>query len=466
MMRRKSHVLVYAPTVALVDLLLIHLSFAAMFFLEWGRHWSAMASSANSLHPLPYIFVVNVCAMYALDLYANWIRRRKDELVYSILVATVLMFVLTEIILRWEGKPLIPQRLILGAMVLQFFSLSTFRLGLRTWFVSGIGRKRVILLAPDDETAQLLFTKIEECAPEWIDLSGYLLPDRFDDLGDQIALYDAVLMAPKLPAAARIVKKCAELRKEVMVIPAILELSMCGASSLEIDDVLVFNVNPPQLTFGQSAVKRILDICVSAFLLVLTAPIIALAAICIRVTSAGPVIFKQERVGRGGNEFQLYKFRTMIHDAEKESGPVLAQHSDPRVTKVGRLLRATRIDELPQLLNVFAGDMSLIGPRPERKFFVDQFLDSVPAYAVRLAVKPGITGLAQVAGGYSTSVERKLRFDLLYIYNYSLMMDFRILLRTVPVVLNKAKGSASKVSKPPTTIWNQPEECEDSTLVS
>jgi exopolysaccharide biosynthesis polyprenyl glycosylphosphotransferase len=273
-------------------------------------------------------------------------------------------------------------------------------------------------------------------------------------------------MAPKLPTAARIVKKCAELRKEVMVIPAILELSMCGASSLEIDDVLVFNVNPPQLTFGQSAVKRILDICISAFLLVLTAPITALAAICVRFTSTGPVIFKQERVGRGGNEFQLYKFRTMIHDAEKESGPVLAQHSDPRVTKVGRLLRATRIDELPQLLNVFAGDMSLIGPRPERKFFVDQFLDSVPAYAVRLAVKPGITGLAQVAGGYSTSVERKLRFDLLYIYNYSLMMDFRILLRTVPVVLNKTKGSASKVSKPPTTIWNQPEECEDSTLVS
>jgi lipopolysaccharide/colanic/teichoic acid biosynthesis glycosyltransferase len=187
-----------------------------------------------------------------------------------------------------------------------------------------------------------------------------------------------------------------------------------------------------------------LDVVASVSLSLIMTPVLLTAYVLVRCTSKGPVIFAQDRVGKNGKEFTLYKFRTMVADAERHTGPVLAQESDARITSVGRLLRATRIDELPQLLNVLLGDMSLIGPRPEREFFVRKFLASVPGYATRFTVKPGITGLAQVAGGYATPVERKLSFDLLYIYDYSFWLDLRILLRTLLVVLHKEKAAGLK----------------------
>jgi lipopolysaccharide/colanic/teichoic acid biosynthesis glycosyltransferase len=171
-------------------------------------------------------------------------------------------------------------------------------------------------------------------------------------------------------------------------------------------------------------------------LLALTAPVIVLASILIRLTSSGAVLIRQERVGAGGAVFTLYKLRTMREDAERESGPVLAAEDDPRVTRLGRIMRAARIDELPQLINVLKGDMSLVGPRPERPHFVRRYSERIPGYELRLTVRPGISGLAQVCGRYSTSAERKLHYDLMYISNYSLLGDIRILFRTVLVILH------------------------------
>jgi exopolysaccharide biosynthesis polyprenyl glycosylphosphotransferase len=234
--------------------------------------------------------------------------------------------------------------------------------------------------------------------------------------------------------------------KNVMVIPETLEMSLLGASSIAIDDVLIFTVRPPRLSPGQILTKRVFDLMASVALLLLSSPIVLIASILVRLTSKGPIIFKQDRVGKDGEEFTLYKLRTMVNDAEEQTGPVLAQESDPRITKLGCILRATRIDELPQLFNVLVGNMSMIGPRPEREFFVNKFRETVQNYDLRFAVKPGITGLAQVAGGYSTTVVRKLRFDLLYIYDYSLMLDFRILLRTVLVVLHREQARGMKAT--------------------
>jgi lipopolysaccharide/colanic/teichoic acid biosynthesis glycosyltransferase len=166
----------------------------------------------------------------------------------------------------------------------------------------------------------------------------------------------------------------------------------------------------------------------------------------IRFTSKGPSIFKQERVGRDGVEYQIFKFRTMVTDAEKHTGPVFAQECDPRITALGHILRATRLDELPQLVNVLLGSMSVVGPRPERQFFVNTFRKTLPDYDLRFAVKPGITGLAQVAGRYSTPVEQKLKFDMLYIAHYSVMRDIWIVLRTIPVVFHGERAQGVKVS--------------------
>ena len=189
--------------------------------------------------------------------------------------------------------------------------------------------------------------------------------------------------------------------------------------------------------------KRIYDIVFSSIGLLLTSPLFPILAILIKLDSAGPVFFKQLRVGEGEVEFFVYKFRTMKQDAEKKTGAVWAQKDDPRVTRLGKFMRKTRLDEIPQLYNVLKGDMSFIGPRPERMAFVERLKQTIPFYSTRHFVKPGVTGWAQVCYPYGASDEdalEKLRYDLFYIKNYSILLDFRIIIDTIRVVTSGFGG--------------------------
>jgi sugar transferase (PEP-CTERM system associated) len=188
---------------------------------------------------------------------------------------------------------------------------------------------------------------------------------------------------------------------------------------------------------GTLFAKRLLDLAAASIGLLLAAPLMLLVAIAVRLDSPGPILFRQERLGRGGKPFTLWKFRSMTTDAEKH-GAVWAAKNDPRVTRVGRFIRKTRLDELPQLWNVLLGDMSLVGPRPEREPFVRQLIESIPFYEQRLVVRPGLTGWAQIKAPYASSFEEsmeKLKYDLYYIKNLSLFLDISILLSTARIVL-------------------------------
>lgn len=190
-------------------------------------------------------------------------------------------------------------------------------------------------------------------------------------------------------------------------------------------------------------VKRVFDIAASGTLLIISAPVMLIAAIAVKLESSGPIIYRQERVGLGGRVFNVLKFRSMRLDAERDGTPQWAQARDPRVTRVGKLMRLTRIDELPQLFTVLKGDMSLVGPRPERPYFVNQIAQKVPFYAARHSVKPGVTGWAQVRHHYGASVDDasdKLEFDLYYVKNHTLFLDLLILFYSVRVVLT-AQGA-------------------------
>lgn len=198
------------------------------------------------------------------------------------------------------------------------------------------------------------------------------------------------------------------------------------------------------LTAEQKILKRMLDIAVSIPAIVILLPLMALTAIAIKADSKGPVIYSQERVGQYGKTFKVYKFRSMRQDAEAQSGPVLAKEGDSRITKVGRFIRATRIDEMPQLFNVLKGEMSIVGPRPERPFFVEQFIKEKPEYAYRHNVKPGITGLAQIAGKYNTTAYDKLIYDLIYIQEVSIKTDLIIMLQTLKVLITKESTEGVK----------------------
>lgn len=189
--------------------------------------------------------------------------------------------------------------------------------------------------------------------------------------------------------------------------------------------------------------KRIFDIIASAIGIVMASPVIALTGMVIKIVSPGPVFFRQERVGLNGELFNIYKMRTMRLDAEKHSGPVWARENDPRLIKFGRIIRKTHIDELPQLFNVLRGEMSIVGPRPERPVFVKSLSDEICDYTKRISVKPGITGLAQVWHKYDETirdVRKKVKYDLLYIREMCFMVDLRILMRTV-LVSARGKGA-------------------------
>jgi lipopolysaccharide/colanic/teichoic acid biosynthesis glycosyltransferase len=182
-------------------------------------------------------------------------------------------------------------------------------------------------------------------------------------------------------------------------------------------------------------VKRLLDILLAGTGLVLSAPLWLGIAVLVKLEDGGALFFGQERVGRGGRHFQAFKFRSMIPDAERISGPVQSAEGDARVTRVGRVLRATAMDELPQLWNIVRGDMSFVGPRPERPFFVDKFSTEYPSYVMRHRVPVGLTGLAQVSGMRGdTPISDRARFDNYYIDNWSLWLDIKVLLRTVAEV--------------------------------
>ena len=234
-------------------------------------------------------------------------------------------------------------------------------------------------------------------------------------------------------------------------------LMSCKLKGIEIFDPLSFyekvsgkllveEINPSWFVYSKGfritpfrrACKRSLDILFSLLGIFLVLPLMPLFALLIKLTSPGPVLFSQMRVGEGGKEFMLYKFRTMCDDAERNTGAVWATEDDPRVTKVGRIYRKLRIDEIPQLFNVLKGDMSFIGPRPERKEFVDQLTKNIPYYGVRHSIKSGITGWAQVKYPYGASEEdalEKLRYDLYYIKNFTVFLDLMILLATIKVVI-------------------------------
>jgi sugar transferase (PEP-CTERM system associated) len=188
----------------------------------------------------------------------------------------------------------------------------------------------------------------------------------------------------------------------------------------------------------RDTVKRLFDLLISSAMLVMTLPVMALTALLIKLESPGPVLYRQERVGQGGHPFTILKFRSMRSDAEHDGKPRWASQNDSRVTLVGRFIRRTRIDELPQIFNVFFGDMSFVGPRPERPYFVQDLTQQIPYYGIRHTVKPGITGWAQVRYPYGATVEdalHKLQYDLYYVKNHSLFLDLTILFQTVQVVL-------------------------------
>lgn len=259
-----------------------------------------------------------------------------------------------------------------------------------------------------------------------------------DEIKELILKYDGVILC-ELHANKRnnLLKYCYQQGIRVYTTPKISDIILRNSEILHLFDTPLLLSRNHGLTFEQKLIKRFMDIVVSAIMLVIASPFMLLTALAVKAYDGGPALFKQERVTVNGKRFFVYKFRSMIVNAEKDGVAVLATQNDDRITPVGKFIRATRLDELPQLYNILRGDMSLVGPRPERPEIMEKYENTIPEFSYRLKVKAGLTGYAQVYGKYNTTAYDKLKLDLMYIENYSLLLDLKLIFLTVKVVFMK-----------------------------
>lgn len=270
----------------------------------------------------------------------------------------------------------------------------------------------------------------------------------YEYLLERVAAHDAVLIND-IPTQLRndLVKYCYKNEISVYIVPKISDIIMRGAPDVNVVDTPLLLIRGNGLSPGEQFLKRFFDILLCAFAMIIAAPLMLVIAVMIKLDDGGPVFYRQRRVTKDGREFDILKFRSMIVDAEKNGEVIPAENEDPRITRVGKKIRASRLDEVPQILNILKGDMSIVGPRPERIEHVKMYTEQIPEFTNRLKVKGGLTGYAQIYGKYNTTAYDKIRLDLMYIENYSLLLDFKIILRTVRILFKK-ESTEGFVHKP------------------
>jgi len=383
----------------------------------------------------PFIGIMYLILMYSFGLY-NINRKTLSDVTYTVfLISISLMIGIMGICFFVRDLALaFPRSVILVSGVIYFLFLTVKNL--LYWYINSrlYSVRKIIIIGNDSDKLNCIlcnnYSRFYEVLGRYSEYDSGLL--------SKIELIDEVFICADVKSEVRemILPLCIKYNKEICFVPQYFDLSIISSSLYKTGDIPTFRITNMELSPEERILKRTIDIVFGTIAAVIFLPITILLAIIIKL-DGGSIFYIQERFTRGSKVFNIYKFRTMIPDAEKMSGPVLAEEKDPRITPIGRFMRAIRLDEIPQIINVIKGEMSLVGPRPERPFFAEQFEKEIPEYRFRLKVKAGLTGLAQVEGKYNTSVEDKLRYDLIYINNYSVLRDFVIMLQTIKILFLK-----------------------------
>lgn len=447
-----------------VDFLMTNLAFWGLIRLRSSFNLFVEQGLLLQIFVLVYLFWLILFLFFGL--YQSWyVRSRFDELILvfkAVLFGTFLIIVLTfEPERDLSNPPTFGRMMILSYSALMLCCVGGGRLALHTiqrqLLQAGIGLRNTLIIGWNAK-ARKLADKIKQFPALGYHVVGFVSLDgvepgtNYQDLPvlgplskvtrliKRHKIEEVILALGKMPqkSVMQIIGQFEEFPVHIKIEPDLYNIVMGRVHTEQIYGFPLIDIDPQLMQPWETRLKRIIDITVSLTALIIMTPVFVLVAILIKIDSRGPVFFKQKRVGKNGRIFIIYKFRTMIKDAERYTGPVWADKRDPRITRLGRVLRKLRIDEFPQLFNVLNGEMSLVGPRPERPYFVDRLRREYPFYTRRLKVQPGITGWAQVKGKYDTTVEEakeKIQYDLYYIENMSLRMDLRILMYTISVML-------------------------------
>ena len=424
------------------DAVCLYLATTAAMLLELGIKQSDKI--AFHLQFLPILIVIMLVMFNVYGLF-SLVRKRLADIFLNLIVAVVNIYILAMAITFFFRSFDYSRIVLLYSGVFSLILLFIWNYICHQWEIKKLPQYTGILFCGEQEAQRLKgkIAKIYGLDKSVKETITSLTDNNWQQKADK---YNLVFIGAELGIAEKeqIVCYGRSAKKQIFIVPTMYEMACKNTKLLIADDIPMQRVTRLLLTTEQKILKRLLDILVAIPAIIILLPLMAVTAIAIKADSKGPVIYSQERVGLYGKTFKVYKFRSMRQDAEAKSGPVLAKEGDSRITKVGRFIRATRIDELPQLFNVLKGEMSIVGPRPERPFFVEQYVQERPEYSYRHNVKPGITGLAQIAGKYNTTAYDKLIYDLIYIQEQSVKTDLIIMLQTFKVLITKESTEGVK----------------------
>lgn len=437
--------------IGIADIIIYHLTFLLSFNIRYETRPIFNYSAYQSA--LPYVMIAFALINVFSGIYTLYNKRLIDmfstTLISQIMMSVIIMAM--TFLGRWFAFPrtIVVINLIVSTIVLFAWRASVLEIYTRT-----AGTSKVMIIGTKEQCRDAVFnfknSGTRQYKVEYVAFSNYL-----ENIKKNIDNIDVVYMLDfnDKEEEKEILSYLTYNDKRIFLNANFENILQTNNRIMNIADESIIAASKFQISPENDTIKRLLDILISFAIIIITLPIMIVAAILIKLTSPGPILYKQIRVTKENKEFKIYKFRSMRIDAEELSGPVLAQAEDPRITKIGEYLRSLRIDELPQLFNVLKGDMSLIGPRPERPFFVKQFQEENPYYYLRHSVRAGITGYAQVYGTYSTDFNSKLKFDLLYIKNYSLVMDIQILFQTIKILFDKVSSRGLEDDVPTEKIF-------------
>jgi exopolysaccharide biosynthesis polyprenyl glycosylphosphotransferase len=468
----------------LFDAIAVNVAFYVAFWLRYRSGYfpeSYNPAAVFATYSMPMFVCMGAWLLlfFLTGLYRDWYREsRFDEFVVvarTVLVGVFSLFLITgapQIIefSRSGNLGLLFTRtklatlLTYGGCMLFFATVNRFTLHtILAWlFVKGIAVRRVLIIGANPSGEKLLdslqhYPHMGYRAVGFVDNDGRRkgtqcggLPvlGTYSDIPEVVrhARASALILSEVSNSPneiTHIIEYAAETRATIYMVPSLMDVITGHFNTQQVFGVPLMVLLQDHMPAWEADVKRVIDIAVALGVLGAGAPIWLLLVAIVRMTSKGPAVFRQERIGRNGKSFIMMKFRSMYQDAEKHTGPKWATENDPRITPIGRFLRKTRLDEIPQFVNVLRGEMSLVGPRPERAFFIEQLRKEIPWYVRRIKMKPGITGWAQVKHKYDASIEdvkQKVMYDLYYFENMSILLDLKIILRTILVVFT-GKGA-------------------------
>ncbi len=383
------------------------------------------------------VFVANSNMYHCFEVGTQRRREFVFALTVSVLLTNFIMFFVISLLSKYivSPVPLLVYSLIqalAGSAILILSNLLFFQLR---------PDRNAIMVCSSEQSEKALLHKFMRRR------DGYRITDVIPETVPREALFKklsgastviAGLVRPEL--RQELLRYCFENNKRLFIIPDVQDIILNNAQQTFVGDSVVYLSRNRVFTTEQLMIKRLFDILISLVGIVVTSPIMLVTALLIKLQDGGPVFFRQERYTRNFSRFMIIKFRSMVVDAEKH-GAQFTTENDPRITPVGRVIRAARIDELPQFFNILKGDMSLVGPRAERIENVDYYCSVMPEFRYRMKVKAGLTGYAQIYGRYNTSYEDKLKLDLLYIENASLLQDFQLLFQTIRVLFAPSEST-------------------------